>query len=919
MIFSCPIILYLSLPPGDNPRLKYPRLIHKDISVQRTYTHCVPKVSIPETILSVQMNPTGMYFKLHVVTEKKNVQRLSGCFGSLLSSKPGAVTHFADIITEMTDGNGDTKTNAQRLSNFGSLFSRKPGTVTHFADIISETSDGNVPGICANTISKSKTANTETSPEELTTEGTIEIDNDDDSDTAPTTSRPRINDPNNPYAYQCNLSQEKLDKLANDDDEKMDDDSLKAFLNILRIESAKPVIMVSSHYRNRAPRLGLTKSLYDGDLENFEIAIIPIHMPSTEAAHWVLGIYRRNESILYYDSLGITYGMVKTEHGMTLELVTDWVSETLKSAVRDITRDTQLDPKIEAVPLDGPQFDHYRPKYRINPQMDGVNCGFHIALIAEAFLMNNGEVFSENFDIAAERTRILDILSGLRDDNYRYIPRSAHTTPKDADIDQEMQQLDNYMNTSGKISNSCENAAMEKKSDTKAITNDHANAPVGMPEKKNQFGENTEEFILENDCPKASNQEQSPDSATNSDEGLPDPAQEVEVNPLTMPTDQKPIHSKRTEVSEKTNSEANAQPKTNVQRENLSRDVPQEDAKKKENETPKSNNESSAENENLRKKVQKLEENLAQFQEQLKQLQFEKDQNCSKATTQNIALESARPVTEEICNAPAIIETSPEAIPDPTDYPALTDFQLTFSPVVNQQHDINGKSMEKREVAPNYGLSHHNSINLNPGTVSSATMDNGCEINTGDHFQTASEDVQVSHLARAIMTTDQVSDNGNTRLSQQNEVHSAVDSNASNNTTATATSISTQTLKYAKVSNKQIGSRASKPVITPQLPLQGEEMPHKLRLRDRKQINYCDGNSDTGHDLPVEIKRSRLSRVSFTLLDQTRKVKGGPFPSERALMRGCIIGSKLSCWMIHILLPASLAVYPNCGNDGSKV
>ncbi|KAI1692457.1 hypothetical protein DdX_21237 [Ditylenchus destructor] len=184
----------------------------------------------------------------------------------------------------------DTKKEAQRISGrIGSLFSNKTGAVAHFADIISETSDGNVPGLHRNTASKPDTQNTETSPKQLTTEvQTIEIDTVDETNSSPTTLRPRINDPSNPYSYQCNLSQEKLEKLSNDDNEEMDDDSLKAFLNIVRIESGKPVIVVSSHYRNRVPRLGLTKSLYDGDLENFEIAIIPIHMPSTEAAHWVL-------------------------------------------------------------------------------------------------------------------------------------------------------------------------------------------------------------------------------------------------------------------------------------------------------------------------------------------------------------------------------------------------------------------------------------------------------------------------------------------------------------------------------------------------------------------------------------------------------------------------------------------------------
>ncbi|KAI1705900.1 hypothetical protein DdX_13337 [Ditylenchus destructor] len=254
----------------------------------------------------------------------------------------------------------------------------------------------------------------------------------------------------------------------------MDDDSLKAILNIVRIESGKPVIVVSSHYGNRVPRLGLTKSLYDGDLEDFEVAIIPIHMPSTETAHWVLGIYRRNKSIFYYDSLGITYETVEANGETTVELADGWISETLKSAVRDITRDTQLDPKIKAVPLDVSQFEHYCPKHRINPQIDSVNCGFHIALIAEAFLMNNGEVFLENFDIAAERTRILDILSGLRDDNYRYIRRDIQNISNNVDVYMKTQQLDNAMNDTGKMSDFCNN----KTSVIKSVAHSHEKDPA---------------------------------------------------------------------------------------------------------------------------------------------------------------------------------------------------------------------------------------------------------------------------------------------------------------------------------------------------------------------------------------------------------------------------------------------------------
>ncbi|KAI1690598.1 zinc-finger double domain-containing protein [Ditylenchus destructor] len=143
-------------------------------------------------------------------------------------------------------------------------------------------------------------------------------------------------------------------------------------------------------------------------------------------------------------------------------------------------------------------------------------------------------------------------------------------------------------------------------------------------------------------------------------------------------------------------------------------------------------------------------------------------------------------------------------------------------------------------------------------------MDNGCEINTTDNFHATFEEVQVSDLSRAIMTSDQSSDNGSTQLSEQNKVCTVVDTNASNDIIATVTSM--------PISTEIPPSRAPEPSTMAQKHAQDEDIPLKLCLRDRKKVYYCDGDFETGYDLPVERKRSRLSHTEQNLLEESDSV-----------------------------------------------
>ncbi|KAI1702388.1 ISXO2-like transposase domain-containing protein [Ditylenchus destructor] len=354
----------------------------------------------------------------------------------------------------------------------------------------------NDPGTFTNGAPKLVTSKTETSVVEL---DVVELD--DEPDPATIKWKLQIDDPNNPYYFQRNLCQQKLQKLRETKFEEMDGDSLNAFLNIVRIESGKPVIVVSSYYASAKPKEGRTlrKITYHGKLENFEVAVMPIFidlfpygadtgagasgpdsapLPVTSpgsapdsasaAYHWVLGIYKRSESIIYYyDSHGmkVTYGTGR-EMNTALKKEYEWVSKRLKYIVRyfiqgDAGNGSELE--IKAVPLDSQlhNSDTHSPMRKINEQHDYVNCGFHVALIAESFLMNNEEVFLEKLDIAAERKRIVDILFGLL--KFRYIPREILHTPNDGDLGQKMQQLN--MNASSPTSKTIKNTTTEMSKD----------------------------------------------------------------------------------------------------------------------------------------------------------------------------------------------------------------------------------------------------------------------------------------------------------------------------------------------------------------------------------------------------------------------------------------------------------------------
>uniref|UniRef100_A0A915DMJ8 Uncharacterized protein n=1 Tax=Ditylenchus dipsaci TaxID=166011 RepID=A0A915DMJ8_9BILA len=127
-----------------------------------------------------------------------------------------------------------------------------------------------------------------------------------------------------------------------------------------------------------------------------------------------------------------------------------WIKDNLKSAVFDVSGGVFVDTPIEVVPT-AEYFDPESSHYTINMQKDSVNCGFHVAVIAEAYLLNRRQTFLENFYISAERERLLQILFGFSTDNYNYVLRGNITKSQNSialqneDEIRTAEQIDKYV------------------------------------------------------------------------------------------------------------------------------------------------------------------------------------------------------------------------------------------------------------------------------------------------------------------------------------------------------------------------------------------------------------------------------------------------------------------------------------------
>uniref|UniRef100_A0A915EGG1 Ubiquitin-like protease family profile domain-containing protein n=1 Tax=Ditylenchus dipsaci TaxID=166011 RepID=A0A915EGG1_9BILA len=177
--------------------------------------------------------------------------------------------------------------------------------------------------------------------------------------------------------------------LIENSNQMMDDSTLISFLLTIPPQTDRNIGILDPLYRHSMPTF--RAGFFYGNLLHFELAIVPIHIPTS--IHWVLAIYERNDKVYYFDSL--------------LEPITADTIQYINSAVEGMTYKQHKHPEIVTI-----------TSSNINAQTDSVNCGFHIAIIAEAYVLNNQRTFLTNFNIDVERRRILSILSSREQLNH---------------------------------------------------------------------------------------------------------------------------------------------------------------------------------------------------------------------------------------------------------------------------------------------------------------------------------------------------------------------------------------------------------------------------------------------------------------------------------------------------------------------
>jgi len=136
-------------------------------------------------------------------------------------------------------------------------------------------------------------------------------------------------------------------------------------------------------------------NLYYGNLENFDIVLIPV----AQGAHFTLAIYEKDQHrIIYTDSIPDIPMMPE-------------IQDRLFSLIHEINPSRGDDPII-TIPA------------RLNRQSDEFECGIYTALSGEGYLLY-GNTYNPNLQFRPQFTRLINILLALSEGRYpHYTPRN---------------------------------------------------------------------------------------------------------------------------------------------------------------------------------------------------------------------------------------------------------------------------------------------------------------------------------------------------------------------------------------------------------------------------------------------------------------------------------------------------------------
>lgn len=193
------------------------------------------------------------------------------------------------------------------------------------------------------------------------------------------------------------ITKEDINRLGSD--AYLSDQVVQFYLTYIAARAAllsppKKVGVVSPQFAGQCLRFGGNQPAHlfmTGTPADFEYVMIPLH----KNAHWMLAIY----------DAGMHAGeapVVRFYDPLQSPLASD-IWQLIEKILRTVQRDRELSADI--VEADCGSF---------NRQTDGFNCGVHILLIAERYVLHNRQTFVPGLEISVARRQILNVCRIIR-------------------------------------------------------------------------------------------------------------------------------------------------------------------------------------------------------------------------------------------------------------------------------------------------------------------------------------------------------------------------------------------------------------------------------------------------------------------------------------------------------------------------
>ena len=239
----------------------------------------------------------------------------------------------------------------------------------------------------------------------------------------------------NQIAILCGLISDHVTLLQKEPKMPMNSSAISAYLLFAasKLETAGIIVIKPQFFSAEINALSTLKEFIIGDVSAWEIVFIVVSVPK-QNNNWSICVHQKDESTVFFDpaikpgeshySLGGQYksnrkallGRINTVLQKLYELsCTNAYTVSLYVHFRLILFN-RLKETLEAIKIADTNM--------YNTKELNINEGLHVVLIAESYMANFSATKLEYFNLTEERTRVLDNLKRLcEDDDAIYIPR----------------------------------------------------------------------------------------------------------------------------------------------------------------------------------------------------------------------------------------------------------------------------------------------------------------------------------------------------------------------------------------------------------------------------------------------------------------------------------------------------------------